>query len=72
MCIRDSYIAVAAYDESGALVGLNYCYADVPADTDCTFGIKLDVPENGTIASVKAYVWDDFGTMTPLAFDAEL
>lgn len=68
----NDYIAVAAYDESGALVGLNYCYADVPADTDCTFGIKLDVPENGTIASVKAYVWDDFGTMTPLAFDAEL
>ena len=66
----NAYIVVAAYDEDGTLLGMNYSYADVPDGTSFTFGLTVDQPDGKKASSVKAFVWDGLSSMEPLAFGA--
>lgn len=67
---NNDYIVVASYDEDGALIGINYAYADAPLNSSMTFGLNIDQNDGKKVSSVKAYVWNNFSEMTPLAFDA--
>lgn len=63
---EDTVIVLAQYSESGTFSGLMYVTAeDVP--TGAT--IKLSIPvdnSNGTVASLKAFCWESFASMTPM------
>lgn len=67
---NNDYIVVASYDEDGVLIGINYAYADAPLNSSMTFGLNIDQNDGKKVSSVKAYVWNNFSEMTPLAFDA--
>ncbi len=66
---QDHFI-VAAYDENGALVSLNYIKADLPTGTSFSCGVNIQKSDT-PIASIKAFVWDDLGAMTPFAESVE-
>ncbi|MDO5397659.1 MAG: GLUG motif-containing protein [bacterium] len=60
------YLFVAVYDTDGALLSLDYVKADFAAGYDYSFG--FNIPAQGKeIGSVKAYVWNSFGSPEPLA-----
>lgn len=60
------YLFVAVYDMDGALLSLDYVKADFAAGYDYSFG--FNIPAQGKeIGSVKAYVWNSFGSPEPLA-----
>lgn len=63
------YIVTAAYKEDGSLAGINYSYADIPAESSYTIGMHVEQPESGSIAEVKSYIWDSLNGMTPLSSD---
>ncbi len=62
---QDHFI-VAAYDENNALASMNYIKADLPTGTSFSCGVNIQKSDT-PIASIKAFVWDALGTMTPLA-----
>ena len=64
------YFIVAAYDENGVLVSMNYIKADLPTGTSFSCGVNIQKSDT-PIASIKAFVWDALGTMTPLAESVE-
>lgn len=66
------YIVIASYDENGALVGMNYNYAEIPEGSNYVFGVNVQQPNTGKIDTVKAYIWDGFSSMIPLSFDGEI
>ena len=67
---RQDYFIVAAYDENNALASMNYIKADLPTGTSFSCGVNIQKSDT-PIASIKAFVWDALGTMTPLAENVE-
>ena len=65
---RDSkdYFIVAAYDTDGSLISMNYIKANLPAGSNFSCGVNIPKTDK-TIGSIKAFVWDALGGMTPLA-----
>lgn len=60
------YLFVAVYDESGALLSLDYVKAKFTVDGECSFGFNIPA-QTKKIGSVKAFVWNTFHSMEPLA-----
>ena len=65
---RDSkdYFIVAVYDTDDALISMNYIKANLPAGSGFSCGVNIPKTDK-TIGSIKAFVWDALGGMTPLA-----
>ena len=60
------YFIVAVYDTDGALISMNYIKANLPTGSDFSCGVNIPKTDK-TIGSIKAFVWDALGGMTPLA-----
>lgn len=60
------YFFVAVYDESGALMSLDYVKAKFTVDGECSFGFNIPAQKKA-VGSVKAFVWNTFNSMEPLA-----
>lgn len=57
---------VAVYDENNVLMSLDYVKAKFAVDGECSFGFNIHEQEK-TVGSVKAFVWNTFNSMEPLA-----
>ncbi len=60
------YLFVAVYDESGALMSIDYVKAKFAVDGEYSFGFNVPAQEK-KVGSVKAFVWNTFNSMRPLA-----
>ena len=60
------YLFVAVYDTDGALISLDYVKAKFAVDGKCSFGFSIP-PQEKSVGSVKAFVWNTFNSMEPLA-----
>lgn len=60
------YLFVAVYDTDGALISLDYVKAKFSVDGECSFGFSIP-PQEKSVGSVKAFVWNTFNSMEPLA-----
>lgn len=60
------YLFAAVYDTDGALISLDYVKAKFVADGECSFGFNIPAQEKA-VGSVKAFVWNAFNSMEPLA-----
>lgn len=60
------YLFVAVYDEDGALMSMDYVKAKFAIDSDCSFGFNIPAQKKA-VGSVKAFVWNTFNSMEPLA-----
>lgn len=60
------YLFVAVYDTDGALLSLDYVKADLTMGHDYSFGFNIPA-QSRKIGLIKAYVWNSFGSMEPLA-----
>lgn len=69
--ISKDYVFVAAYDEEGILLNIDYVRADFAPDHDYSFGFNIP-PQTRKIASIKAFVWSDFGSANPLSETKEI
>lgn len=59
------YVFIALYNEAEQLVGMNYVRADFSAAHGCEFGLNIP-KQTESIKSIKAFIWNSFGDMTPL------
>lgn len=60
------YLFVAVYDTDGALISLDYVKAKFSVDGEYSFGFSIP-PQEKSVGSVKAFVWNTFNSMEPLA-----
>lgn len=60
------YLFIAVYDKDGILLNLDYVNASFAENYDYSFGFYVP-PQNAEIGMIKAYVWNDFNNMEPLA-----
>lgn len=60
------YLFTAVYDTDGALISLDYVKAKFVVDGECSFGFYIPAQEKA-VGSVKAFVWNAFNSMEPLA-----
>lgn len=60
------YLFAAVYDTDGALISHDYVKAKFVADSECSFGFNIPAQEKA-VGSVKAFVWNAFNSMEPLA-----
>lgn len=60
------YLFVAVYDEDGILMSLDYVKAKFTVDGECSFGFNIPA-QSKKAGSVKAFVWNTFNSMSPLA-----
>ncbi len=60
------YLFVAVYDESGALMSLDYVKAKFALNDECSFGFNIPAQKKA-VGSVKAFVWNTFNSAEPLA-----
>ena len=60
------YIFVAVYDTSGALLSLDYVQADFAPNYTYNVGFYIQ-SQTDEIGSIKAFIWNTFNDMTPLA-----
>ncbi len=60
------YLFVAVYDENGVLLNLDYVKAKFTVDGECSFGFNIPA-QTKKVGSVKAFVWNTFNSMEPLA-----
>lgn len=65
------YIFVAVYDTKGALLSLNYVQANFAENYTYDVGFYIP-PQKEDVGSIKAFVWNTFSSMTPLAESKEL
>ena len=65
------YIFVAVYDKNGALLSLDYVLADFAENYTYNVGFYIP-PQTKEIGSIKAFIWNTFDNMTPLAKSKEL
>ncbi len=65
------YFVVAVYGDDNSLVSLNYIKANLPQGSEFSAGVNIPKSEK-RIGEVKAFVWDSFGGMTPLAEEVSL
>ena len=65
------YLFVAVYDTNNALLSLDYVKAKFADNGEYNFGFHVPA-QNKEIGSIKAYVWNSFGSMEPLAEAVEL
>lgn len=63
---KTDYLFVAVYDTDGALISLDYVKAKFAVDGECSFGFYIPAQAKN-IGSVKAFVWNAFDSMVPLA-----
>lgn len=65
------YIFVAVYDTKGALLNLDYVQANFAENY--TYNVGFYIPsQTQEVGSIKAFVWNTFNGMTPLAESKEL
>lgn len=60
------YIFVAVYGTEGQLLNLDYVKADFVVNSECSFGFNIPATKE-PVGSVKAYAWNSFNSMEPLA-----
>lgn len=65
------YIFVAVYDTKGALLNLDYVQANFAENYTYNVGFYIP-PQIQEVGSIKAFVWNTFNGMTPLAESKEL
>lgn len=71
MPMSKDYKFVAAYSAEGRLLSLDYTQAKFVDHYTYSFGFHIPA-QTKEIGKVKAFVWDDFSSMTPLAEAVEL
>ncbi|MFR3617629.1 leucine-rich repeat domain-containing protein [Hominilimicola sp.] len=60
------YIFVAVYSTDGQLLNLDYVKGDFIVNAECSFGFNIPAIKE-PVGAVKAYVWNSFNLMEPLA-----
>lgn len=60
------YLFVAVYDEDGVLMNIDYVKAKFAVDGECSFGFNIPA-QTKKARSVKAFIWNTFNSMEPLA-----
>lgn len=60
------YLFVAVYGKDGAIMSLDYVKATFVTDGACSFGFYVPAQEK-PVGYVKAFVWNTFSSMEPLA-----
>ncbi len=65
------YVFVAVYDTDGALMSLDYISSDFTPNTEYNVGFHI-AAQSAAVGKVKAFIWDAFGSMTPLAEETAL
>ena len=65
------YLFVAVYDTQGALLSLDYVQADFVYNRPVSFGFFVPAQAD-KIASVKAFIWNNFNSEEPLAENVEI
>lgn len=60
------YIFAAVYDTNGMLISLDYVRANFAPNYDYSFGFNIPA-QSSKIGSIKAFIWDGFDSMNPLA-----
>lgn len=60
------YLFIVVYDTDGALINLDYVKAKFTVDGECLFGFNIPAQKK-EIGSIKAFVWNTFNSMEPLA-----
>lgn len=60
------YLFIAVYDEKGVLINIDYVKAKFTVDGECSFGFNIPA-QTKKVGSVKAFVWNTFHSMEPLA-----
>lgn len=63
---EQDYLFVAVYDEGGSLLNIDYVKANFTVGGEYAFGFNVP-PQNKKIGYVKAFVWNTFSSMEPLA-----
>lgn len=63
---EQDYLFVAIYDEDGSLMNIDYVKANFAVGGEYAFGFNVP-PQNKKIGYVKAFVWNTFNSMEPLA-----
>ena len=63
---EQDYLFVAVYGKDGALMSLDYAKATFVTDGACSFGFYVPAQEK-PVGYVKAFVWNTFSSMEPLA-----
>lgn len=65
------YLFVAVYDTDGSLLSMNYIKSDFVPNQTYNLGINIQA-QTKPIGKIKAFVWDGFNCMDPLAETKEL
>ena len=65
------YLFVAVYDTDGSLLRMNYIKSDFVPNQTYNLGINIQA-QTKPIGKIKAFVWDGFNAMDPLAETIEL
>ncbi|MGN0181587.1 MAG: hypothetical protein ACI4DP_04130, partial [Candidatus Ornithomonoglobus sp.] len=60
------YLFVTVYDTNGVLLNIDYVKAKFAVDGECSFGFYVPAQDK-EIGSIKAFVWNTFNSMQPLA-----
>ena len=63
---EQDYLFVAVYDEDGSLMNIDYVRANFTVGGEYAFGFNVP-SQNKKIGYVKAFVWNTFNSMEPLA-----
>ena len=63
---EQDYLFVAVYDEDGVLMNMDYVKASFTVGGEYAFGFNVPA-QNKKIGYVKAFVWNTFSSMEPLA-----
>lgn len=63
---EQDYLFVVVYDEDGSLMNIDYVKANFTIGGEYAFGFNVP-PQNKKIGYVKAFVWNTFNSMEPLA-----
>lgn len=67
----DGYLILAGYDENGKIISFQYLAAQMEPEKEYSLGALINVPEDRTLSTVKAFFWDGLDTMVPLSQNRE-
>ncbi len=65
------YVFIAVYDENDVLMSLDYISADFTPNTEYNVGFHI-AAQSAAVGRIKAFIWNAFDSITPLAEDASL
>lgn len=63
----EDFVVLMAYDDEGRLLSFSFMNGAIVEQKKTQFGTKIYVPEGEQLGYVKACVWDNISSMTPLS-----